>query len=313
MKKCVLIYNPNSGKGQMLKHLNEFRDILAENGYASEFIKTEYSKHAIKIIESLNDDVDLVISAGGDGTFNEVVTGNFKRKKRLVLAHIPIGTTNDIGVMFGYGKNPVQNLRLLLAGEKRNIDICLINNQPFVYVAGFGAFLDIPYATPRELKKRLGYLAYLMYGAKAIFKKIKMHKLTYQVNGVTQRGFYSLMLITNANRVAGFNNLYKDVKLDDDAFEVLICNLKHQVNFIRAIYMLKTNRVTEAPGVYYYRTNRLEIEFEENITNPWCIDGEKLEEKTNKYVITIDKNLKIMMPSKNVDKLFTKKWYQFKK
>jgi len=312
MKKCALIYNPNSGKGQMLNHLDEFEETLNGYDYEVTFFKTEYSKHAIEIIESLDDDYDLVISAGGDGTFNEVVTGNFNRAKRLLLAHIPIGTTNDVGVMFGYGKDPVANLKLLLNGEKHNIDICLINNHPVVYVAGFGAFLDIPYATPRELKKRVGYLAYLLYGAKSVFKKIPMYDLTYRVNGEEFRGKYSLMLITNANRVAGFNNLYKDVKLDDDAFEVLICNLPRQIDFVRAIYMLKTDRVTQAPGVYYYRTNKLEIEFAEKVKTNWCIDGEKFDDQTNSYTLTIDKELKILMPSKNVDKLFTKKWYNFK-
>ena len=307
MQKCVLIYNPNSGKGQMLKHLDEFKTILNENNYDVTFIKTEYAKHAIEIIKSLEDDLDLVISAGGDGTFNEVVTGNFERKKRLLLAHIPIGTTNDVGFMFGYGKDPVANLKLLLAGKKQKIDICLINNQPFVYVAGFGVFLDIPYATPRELKKKVGYLAYLLYGAKSVFKKIPMYDLRYRVNGEEARGRYSLMLITNANRVAGFNNLYKDVKLDDDAFEVLICNLHRQIDFLRAIYMLKTDRITQAPGVYYYRTNKLEIEFDKKIKNNWCIDGEKFDDQDNKYVITINHDLEIMMPDKNIDKLFNKK------
>ena len=214
--------------------------------------------------------------------------------------------------MFGYGKDPVTNLKLLLNGAKHNIDICLINNHPVVYVAGFGAFLDIPYATPRELKKRVGYLAYLLYGAKSVFKKTPMYDLKYRVNGEEYRGRYSLMLITNANRVAGFNNLYKDVKLDDNAFEVLICNLPRKIDFVRAIYMLKTDRITQAPGVYYYRTNKLEIEFDEDIKNNWCIDGEMFDEQTSKYTITIDKEMKIMMPSKNVDKLFSRKWYKFK-
>ena len=312
MKKCALIYNPNSGKGIMTKCLDEYQEILTGYGYEPTFIKTEYSRHAIEIIESLEDDYDLVISAGGDGTFNEIVTGNFNRKKRLLVAHIPIGTANDVGVMFGYGKDPVSNLKLLLNGEKRNIDICLINDHPVVYVAGFGAFLDVPYATPRELKKKIGYLAYILYGSREVFKKIPMHSLTYRVNGEEFKGKYSLMLITNANRVAGFNNLYKDIKLDDDAFEVLICNLPHKIDFIRAIYMLKTDRITQAAGVYYYRTNRLEIEFDDIVKDNWCIDGEVYDEKTNKYTITIDKEMKIMMPSKNVDKLFTKKWYNFK-
>ncbi|MBQ4634792.1 MAG: diacylglycerol kinase family lipid kinase [Bacilli bacterium] len=312
MKKCVVIYNPNSGKGQMTTCLDEFKNILYENDYEASFIPTEYHQHAIKIIEELDEKTDLVISAGGDGTFNEAVTGNFKRKKKLLLAHIPVGTCNDVGVMFGYGKNPIDNLKLLLAGEVHNIDICLINNQPFVYVAGFGKFIDIPYATPRELKKKFGYLAYLIEGLKSCFRKIPMYDLTYKVNGETFKGSYSLMLITNANRIAGFNNFYKDVKLDDNKFEVFLCNLPRKVDFIRSVYMLKTNRITQAPGVYFYKTDKLEIEFENDIFNNWCIDGEKLDETPKKYTIEINKDLKIMMPSKNIETLFTKKWYNFK-
>ena len=93
---------------------------------------------------------------GGDGTFNEVMDGNLKRQNRLILSHIPVGTTNDVGVMFGYGKNIKQNLKYLLNGVVKGIDVCLINNKPFVYVAGFGKFMQISYDTPRELKKKLG-------------------------------------------------------------------------------------------------------------------------------------------------------------
>ena len=74
----------------------------------------------------------MVISLGGDGTFNEIVTGNLKRKKPLLLAHIPLGTTNDIGAMFGYSKNIISNLKALLDGSIKKIDICTVNGRPFV-------------------------------------------------------------------------------------------------------------------------------------------------------------------------------------
>ena len=71
-----------------------------------------------------------------------------------MLAHIPVGTTNDVGVMFGYGKDIKRNLSLLLNGVIKEMDICIINGQPFVYVAGFGKFMHIPYQTSRTLKKK---------------------------------------------------------------------------------------------------------------------------------------------------------------
>ena len=153
MKSCVVIYNPNSGHTLKTKHLKEYKKILENHGYSAKFIGTEYRGHAKEIISHL-DKCDLVISMGGDGTFNEAVTGNLQRKERLVLAHIPVGTTNDVGVMFGYGKDIKRNLSLLLNGVTKEMDICIINGQPFVYVAGFGKFMHIPYQTSRKLKKK---------------------------------------------------------------------------------------------------------------------------------------------------------------
>lgn len=36
------------------------------------------------------------------------------------------------------------------------MDICTINDNPFVYVSTIGKFADVPYETPRDMKKSLG-------------------------------------------------------------------------------------------------------------------------------------------------------------
>ena len=79
MKKCVIIYNPHSGKKVKYKFLPQFKEILKKYDYESEIIYTEYKGHATEIVESL-EPVDLVLSIGGDGTFNESVTRNFFRR-----------------------------------------------------------------------------------------------------------------------------------------------------------------------------------------------------------------------------------------
>ena len=109
MKKCAIVYNPNSGKKVKFNVMPQFEEMLHRYGYEVEIFYTEYKGHAIEIVKNL-EHVDLVLSIGGDGTFNESITGNYARKDRLVCAHIPVGTTNDIGVMMGYGKNMLNNL-----------------------------------------------------------------------------------------------------------------------------------------------------------------------------------------------------------
>ena len=307
MKKCVVIYNPNSGKIPREKILPQFEKILLKYDYECEMYLTERKAHAIEIVETLSDDIDLVISVGGDGTFNESMTGNFKRKKRLVLAHIPVGTTNDIGTMFGYGKNMLNNLKLTLEGKVQKIDICLINNRPFIYSAGFGKFMNIPYETPRELKKKIGHLAYLTEGAKSFGAKTKLYDITYEMDGVKTRGLYSFFIITSANRIAGINNFYKDVKLDDNKFEVLMCNMTTKVDIVKSLYFLTMYDATRVPGFYFHKTDNLKIKFNTPLDKSWCIDGEELKPIEDEYEIKIQRNVEILMPVKNIDKLFKNK------
>lgn len=306
MKTCAIIYNPNSGKVLKNRHLKEYKKILIKSGYEPKFIGTEYAGHAKELVHHL-DYYDLVISIGGDGTFNEIMAGNFERKNPLILAHIPVGTTNDVGVMFGYGKDLKKNLKLLLTGVIKEMDICIINDRPFVYVAGFGKFLQIPYDTPRKLKKRYGYLAYLIEGVKDFFSPTKLYEVKYKVNGIEKQGLYSFMLISNANRIAGINNFYRDVKLDDDKFEVLFCNFRRRIDMIRIFTMLMTSDVNKISGIEFYKTNHIELSFKQYPKNAWCVDGEKLDRAVLKYEIKNRTGVKIMMPEKNIDKIFIKK------
>ena len=72
MKKCMVIYNPNSGKGRIKKYLIQIIDLICSYGYEVNVISTKYKGHAIDIVKYL-EPVDLVMSFGGDGTFNEVI------------------------------------------------------------------------------------------------------------------------------------------------------------------------------------------------------------------------------------------------
>src|SRR5574344_1297729 len=303
MKKCIIIYNPNSGKKNRKPFLIEFEKILHDYDYEAELIFTEYKGHAHEIVSYLPDDIDLVISIGGDGTFNEVMTGNFEREKRLLLAHIPQGTTNDIGAMFGYGKNTLANLKELLNGEVRGIDIGLVNDHPFTYVAGFGKFMTVPYETSRKLKAKYGYFAYLLEGVKAFRNKTHLYELTYTVDSETYKGLYSFILISNANRIAGINNFYKDVKLDDNKFEVLFCNVQSKKDIVKSLYYLRTTDISKVPGFYFHKTNNLKITFKKPLKKGWCVDGEELDKNKTNYDIRLEQDVKILLPKKNIDKI----------
>lgn len=303
MKKCLVVYNPNSGKYNKEVTLPKIEKILNEYDYSVIIEKTKYKGDATSIVANI-DKCDLVVSIGGDGTFNEVMTGNFMRKDRIVLCHLPSGTTNDVGAMWGYGKNILNNLKLALNGKVKRIDICTINDKPFVYSAGFGKFMNIPYETPRELKKRIGHLAYIREGARDFFRKVKLYDITYEVDNEKYRGLFSFALITNANRVAGINNFYKDIKLDDNKFEVLLCNITKLKDIVKTLYFFALYDASKIPGFYFYQTDNIKIKFNSPLKKPLCIDGESFDDMSGSYNIKIDHDVYVLMPSKNINNLF---------
>lgn len=304
MKKCVIIMNPESGKVKSLSSKNEFYDILRKHGYEAEIKYTKRKKDATEIMKQLEDNVDLVISAGGDGTLNEVVSGNMDREKKLTIANLPMGTTNDVANMYGYTKNYTKNLELLLGGIRKNVDVCYIDETPFVYVACLGDYIDMAYSTPRSLKKKYGKIAYIMYGLKQLRNKINMYDVKYKIDGKEYAGEYSFFFITNSSRVAGVDDIYYDVKLDDNMFEVAFASLKTKAEMIKMLVLVTTKDVKDVPGITYYQTDNLEIEFLKGPKTSWCIDGEEYKSVKTKFTFHVDKSTKMLMPRANVKKLF---------
>ena len=304
MKKCVIIMNPESGKKKKITTYQDFYDILRKYGYDTEIIFTKAKGDGRKIVQGLDKSIDLVISAGGDGTLNEIVSGNLKREKPLTIAPLPMGSTNDVGNMYGLNKSVFENLERLLKGKPKKVDICYINKTPFVYVACLGDYIEMAYATPRSLKKKYGKIAYILFGLKQIFNKITQFDLKYKVNGKTYEGTYSFIFISNSSRIAGAEDVYYDVKLDDNMFEVALAKVKNKTDMLKMLVLLTTIEVKDIPGITYYRTNNFEIEFKNKQKKSWCIDGEEFKKRTKKFVFSVEQNMKMQVLKENLKKLF---------
>ena len=304
MKKCAVIYNPESGKPIKKKELDKLSEILNKNNYKAIVCPTKGPKDAINLVESLEDDIDLVICVGGDGTLNEGITGNLKRKKKLLISQLPIGTTNDVGTMYGYSKDITVNTYMLLNGTKKNIDVCLLNNHPFIYVSCIGSYVDSSYDTPRDIKKKYGHIAYLINTLKKFNKeKIKTFNLTYEVEGKTVSGEYSFIFITNTNRMGGFNNLYSDVKLDDGMFEVALAKVKTKAELLALGSKILTGSIDKIKDIEYYKTNYFKVIFDE-VPPSWVFDGEEYKHNEKEFIFTINKEINMLVPKKNMVKLF---------
>jgi len=305
LKKCVLIYNPESGKKRKKLKIELTEKTLNQYGYDVTFIKTLKAGDCMNIVANL-EHVDLVIVAGGDGTLNEAISGNLMRKDKLLISHLPIGTVTDVGRLYGFTKKITKDLNLMLNGVSKNIDVCLINNKPFIYVACFGNFTNISYDTPRRLKKKFGRFGYILYALKSIKEKIKQYNIQYEIDGIEYNGEFSFIFITNTSRVGGVNNIYQDVLLDDNMFEVAFCSVKNKKDLIKTFYNIKTKDINNISNIKYYRTNNVKIIFDNVPNASWCIDGEELKHNNQEFIFSVDKSSNMLIPKVNIKKLFKK-------
>src|SRR4029078_4683823 len=96
MKRARIIYNPTSGRELFKKSLPEVLQKLEQAGYETSCHATKGPGDAtVAARKSSDGKFCFVISAGGDGTLNEVVNGLVGNEYRPKFGIIPVGTTND--------------------------------------------------------------------------------------------------------------------------------------------------------------------------------------------------------------------------
>ena len=300
-KSCLIIYNPRSGKGKVKEKIDIYEKILKEHDFEVDIIGTKGMGYATEAIVEAEYH-DIVFAVGGDGTLNEVVRGNLMRQKKLTICPLPSGTCNDVATMLGYGQDPVKNMELVLTGEEKTMDICTINNTPFVYVVGMGKFMNIPYETKSTDKRKAGYLAYVKDALKEALDKLRRYKAEITIDGEIYDGYYSLIMVSNSNHVAGIDRFHKNVCLNDGEIEVLLCKAKNKGQFISNFLMLFLGR--KSNEMIALKAKEVNIKLIDKPSKKWCIDGEKYEYEGMTFDIKVNKKMNVLVPKKNEEKLF---------
>lgn len=300
-KKCLIIYNPVSGKGISDNLLKKYDKILSKKGYLVDFVATTHSKHATETVATA-EDYDIVFSIGGDGTLNEVVRGNYLRDKKLTICPLPNGTCNDVASMLGYGKNPIENLNKALEGEIHDVDIGTINDNPFAYVVGVGKLMNIPYETKSEEKRKKGYMAYIKEGISEIIDKMKRYQAEVVIDGNKIDGSYSLIMVSNADHIAGINGFHKNVCLNDGEMEVLLCKSKTKREFITNF--LKYFLGIPSSDIISLKAHDVSIKLLDTPEKKWCVDGEKYDYVGSEYNIKIQDKMDFLTPKIKRKQLF---------
>lgn len=271
-KKLLFVFNPFSGKGQIKNKLLSIVDQFVKNGYEVTIHPTQKPQDAMEQVEAHAGQYGLVVCSGGDGTLDEVVSGMMRRKKKVPIGYIPSGSTNDFACSLQLPKSMEKAAKLAVSGVPFACDVGSFNDGYFVYIAAFGLFTDVSYATSQERKNRIGHLAYILEGVKRI-PAVQPYQLRIAYEDQVIEGEFIYGMVTNSVSAGGFRNITgKNVKLDDGLFEVTLIRMPRNPIELNEIIGSLTNLIDNTDLIYTFKTHRLNVESGEEVA--WTLDGE---------------------------------------
>ena len=223
MKTLLLIYNPHAGKQRITAKLHDVVYHFTTAGYLVTARPTLYRGNATQIAAEEGAKYDHVVCCGGDGTLNEVITGLLTHPEKMpVLGYLPAGTTNDFAKTLKIPATLDKSTPIAVEGVPSLCDVGEFNGRTFIYVAAFGLFTEVSYATPQNFKNLLGRLAYLLEGIKSL-SQLKTYRMKVTHDGETIEDEFIYGMVSDSVSVGGFRGVKEDVvKLDDGLFEVML-------------------------------------------------------------------------------------------
>ena len=275
MNQLLFIYNPTSGTGQVKGAQSAVLDVFAKAGWITTAYPTQCKGDAQRTAQELGARYDRVVCAGGDGTLSEVAAGLMALDRPPPLGYIPFGSTNDCAATLKLPRKP-REAALVAAGTgiPQFMDVGLLNDKPFVYVAAFGAFTKVAYDTPQELKNTFGHLAYVMAGI-ASLPTIAPYHMKVEYDGQELEDDFYFGMVSNSQSIAGLRPpKAEQVVLDDGQFEITLVkkplNLTDFTDGLQALVNLSP--ADRSGSLVQFQARQLTFFCPRPI--PWTLDGE---------------------------------------
>lgn len=301
-QKLLLIMNPVAGVKKSNKHLTDILTVFCEAGYECQVQMTKPDFGADEIAKRYAFNKDLVVCIGGDGTFNEMVSGIVKCKYTPNIGYIPSGSTNDFATGLGISQSPLTAAKDILTGSAVTIDTGLFNNRLFTYTSSFGVFTKSSYSTPRDLKNTFGYLAYVLEGAKELTSVPIIH-MKAETKDTCVEGDYIFGAVCNSKRIGGGFVKFDEhvVNMNDGLFEVLLIKYpKNPVEATQTLFDLQNSRFS-SHFFEFFSAN--EVKFTTNDDVDWTIDGEYQKGAPEIVVKNLKSSISLILNKKNSTKL----------
>ena len=268
--KYIFIINEGAGRGKFKKILPNIEKACKERKIDFEIRYISKEKNGSDIAQEYKDKEYVIYVVGGDGTLKVTLPGL-------------VGTENKLGIIpAGSGNDTYRTIKTMEKGETL-IDLGKINDTYFINVACSG--IDAEVANNIDKLRNTIIPTSQLYNASLIYTfisfKYKKMKMKTKIKNIDDK--YTILSICNGSYYGGGFKIAPKSRLTDGLLDIYYAEKMPKLKMIPLILKLKKGKHEGRRRVHKFRTNHVELEFEEEVT--FNVDGEKLTNK--KFIIDV--------------------------
>lgn len=270
MKKAMLVINPRSGKGRAPAIQAMAERVASQHGFALDVRTVTGPGHGKFLAEeAVVQGIDRVISAGGDGTLNTVASGLIESK--VPLAIVAMGSGNGYARSIGLPLDHGRALHRAFTGEAALMDVCYLNDVPFLGTAGIG--FDARVAHRFDKTKGRGMFGYAKIIVQEIFTAPPM-RVVVKANHDTSEANVLMLVFCNTREFGNGAEISPGSLPDDGWAELRIVRKPPFFPLINAFVQIYTGKADKSPYIRNVVTRSATVWQEGTLAH---LDGEPME------------------------------------
>lgn len=250
-----VLVNPASGRGKSRRALAELQRLAARAG-----CELRISRGVQDLVDqarsSVEDGVERLLVAGGDGTFHHVAQG--LATTACALGIIPLGRGNDFAAELGVPTEPAAAFQFAADGPVRTIDLGRVQDRYFTGYCGVGFDSEAAryaHEAPAFLQGTLAYI-YSVLRTLLVFRAPGM-TVRHDRGEFRQPAMFAVAC--NISRFGGGMRIAPDARCDDGALDLVLARELGKIALLRVFPKVYTGDHVGHPAVEIHRTGSLTV------------------------------------------------------
>jgi YegS/Rv2252/BmrU family lipid kinase len=277
-QRILVIINPTAGPRRIKNIYRSIDEYLKKREFDFTIMETERPTDALRWARTARaEGYDLVVVAGGDGTIREVCEGLMRSQSQIPLLQVPIGTVNVTARAL---RIPVLDVRkaldLISLGRVQHFDVGYlpIHDRYFTFVAGAGYDARLIHDTTRELKKTLGFFAYVASGIKHFFT-IRPVKVTLEIDDEIRHIKAHTIMAINIGSIADIQwSIAPNISPHDGKLNIIVMSSRNMLGSLIVLFKIITKRYHGFSALEHMEAKKIRVTADPPL--PIQIDGEAL-------------------------------------